>query len=1662
MDVLGTLEVRWAQGFTSQNVEFIDNKTACYICGSYMVFLDTETKKRQVLQSPGRGIGAFAANGLSKTLAFSERKPNPSIFVYSYPELVQKTQLKGSARLEYTALALSRTGPYLACFSAVPDHTLTVWNWENKTVICSKPNAGKVVINLTFNPVNWQQICVSATSTITVWTIEKCDYLNIMTSSVINLPAVDGSVPEAETRLCHSHNENPSYYGPQMPIVAIAGLKGDRIEGFVPKAMKKDMFYPSSVCWTSSSDLYVGCRQGHLLKVNLDSQSVSVLLNPHQDPDLSETDRGTRLQEGCLQSIVLHRDGLFTAGNDGILRCLQIKGDNVEITQLWELEEPMMNTTFSPDGRILLLLSSNGRVYRYITVQPQQMEKVLDVLTGNFVVAAPLYTDKNLCVSVRDSGDLQVWSIDDESHISSISLQVQVSSLACCPNAQLAAVGTDTGHVLFIDLTTEKQPRIVHRTHLYHVPVSQLNFDQGGNFLLTGASDSNIFVLDARPSKMFEIIGFTEAAGAIVSLSTLCNRGDKQVKMLALCTGEKDRQLEEGSRLVALSLPIQELTGASSCADLHGRLPDKLLQKSHCKVPKPLSSAVLGPNNKTFGYCHTSKTLQQFQIPEGTGSPKVVQLWLASVGKDGLLRIREASCIEKYQQMQCHTYWSGGVRTVSFCTDSQTVITTGFKDGSMVCTQLRLETDGSSKAVEATQFGQSMLVALRTLQSVENPILSQLPEWNPNVPSRTGSSLQNREAATKRKIDVTEQDESYSSVSSSAPPSDPTWLDSKHDEALKKESQQYAQSKKSLRKDMRQLRETIKVMMRENETLSAMEKLEPQEFNLDMDARKRLLTEAEEAVAKVRSEAELENLARAYLCEVIKRECWNSMKVKGKAIKAFHTENEVKNYPMKARLAKELDEMGRVHAMRKIEHEDRRLQHDIVEKKVYSPKAEDENKSQVEQDNEQEAEKEEEKEEEEEKKGEEEEVVDKESPALTGSLSAQYGGPNSYLYSQFDLHVREEKINQITLLQDVIYKVKTTFNKEFEAVHKQKVQEINRVKEKNKRITEIMLELEVEEKLWVPTLSDSEKPEQALTVSESEIKVEKYLSLEQRQKAEELRKAEDQRRQDAKADNIRERALDDMMEGVLEMKKEGILKMVVPQPEFMSRPEEEWTEEEKKSLKDHEKSVKELSEEQEKHRKTLETEMKKLQSAIQEGTHHFDELLSKLFERKVNCEMVIYQEELKLVNLAQSLLMEEEIHNSEEEFGLKLEKAVVLKSQMGEEIQKYKSIVDDSRETYDNTVAEDKLLDRGFRKEFADIPVHMVDQLYKLYKRRPRVQRIRAQADEVSSLRSASEGASQMMKAMQDLDRAENMPEDLDPSVWERFCQARRTKVESEQRVKQKALALAEMQAFLQRRVNEEECVKTMTTNIMADLNSLREEKMVFQLDLMVQILLKQGQVEVETGRFIPDFSDSELIHRNVVEELNGTITTLGNLKVASMTEIKDFRKGIIQQEWEYKRMKMLLEDLTNKARDIQMLRLTLELQEYLSATDHDNRVSKQLSDVEKRILLHDKTHNKDVRTTKKIIEDLERQVAHKVEQNGLLDKQIADLTVTVAERRHICEAVAMEQAQHGSSGGRYQEIVERKRLKDLAKDQSMDLTLLRVEVEKKRMRTFPDLSNLG
>lgn len=165
--------------------------------------------------------------------------------------------------------------------------------------------------------------------------------------------------------------------------------------------------------------------------------------------------------------------------------------------------------------------------------------------------------------------------------------------------------------------------------------------------------------------------------------------------------------------------------------------------------------------------------------------------------------------------------------------------------------------------------------------------------------------------------------------------------------------------------------------------------------------------------------------------------------------------------------------------------------------------------------------------------------------AFKGSLAPLFNGDSQYFYHQFELFTREQKWMQIVIIQDCIYRVKENFNKEFEQVMQRKQQEIAKIREKNQRLKQIFVDLDdPDRQITEAQFGIAEQPELLFEVKDSEIKVEKYLTPEQRRLLEEQLAEEARRRELERLDNWRERGLMDMMGGVLQIRREDELKKV--------------------------------------------------------------------------------------------------------------------------------------------------------------------------------------------------------------------------------------------------------------------------------------------------------------------------------------------------------------------------------------------------------------------------------------------------------------------------------------------------------------------------------------
>lgn len=74
-------------------------------------------------------------------------------------------------------------------------------------------------------------------------------------------------------------------------------------------------------------------------------------------------------------------------------------------------------------------------------------------------------------------------------------------------------------------------------------------------------------------------------------------------------------------------------------------------------------------------------------------------------------------------------------------------------------------------------------------------------------------------------------------------------------------------------------------MIANNETLPEIEQLSRSEFILDTEEHQQHQKEEEKQVTATREKIELENLAKMYLHDIIKKKCWDSMTVKGRSVK---------------------------------------------------------------------------------------------------------------------------------------------------------------------------------------------------------------------------------------------------------------------------------------------------------------------------------------------------------------------------------------------------------------------------------------------------------------------------------------------------------------------------------------------------------------------------------------------------------------------------------------------------------------------------------------------------------------------------------------------------------------------------------------------------------
>lgn len=92
--------------------------------------LNITTGEEKVFHSHNTGgIGCIEVHNNKKFFAVGEKGDNPSIYIYSYPELKIEKILENGTEKGFSCISFSKSGTKLASVGNDPDYSLVIWDW---------------------------------------------------------------------------------------------------------------------------------------------------------------------------------------------------------------------------------------------------------------------------------------------------------------------------------------------------------------------------------------------------------------------------------------------------------------------------------------------------------------------------------------------------------------------------------------------------------------------------------------------------------------------------------------------------------------------------------------------------------------------------------------------------------------------------------------------------------------------------------------------------------------------------------------------------------------------------------------------------------------------------------------------------------------------------------------------------------------------------------------------------------------------------------------------------------------------------------------------------------------------------------------------------------------------------------------------------------------------------------------------------------------------------------------------------------------------------------------------------------------------------------------------------------------------------------------------
>mmetsp|Transcript_5523 Transcript_5523/g.20760 ORF Transcript_5523/g.20760 Transcript_5523/m.20760 type:complete len:1827 (-) Transcript_5523:1768-7248(-) len=1610
------------------------------------------------------GTNAIAFSISQNIFAIAEKKLNPSIHIYDTESFEHLMTLSNATKIEFKCLSFSRDGKFLVALGSLPDFSICVWNVETGELMCTAA-ASSQTISVSFDPRDSTQLCSSgANGHLVFWTL-SAGTLRSIEPQLIAADLLDNTQV-----LCHT--------------------------------------------WGRNSDIFVGAEDGDIFHFS----------SIHAPGDIMSPDQieGTE----SIRAMTVSKYHLITGSDDGILRfysldtkefCRQIQvaaseGQVMEEEQDDSTESNPHKVRLSPTSSVssdiaslvlnppydtLIVGSADGSLYQvHLENYSDRSTVVNDIRLHSMRISSKLLveshcgsvngmclvgnSEQKLLATAGEDGSVRLWNYSQGTMRTKLQFNVSFTSLKSVNN--LLFLGSSMGYLRVIDISSflvssVETPEIIYCARLRRFSVEQLDVDSVGNCVVR-FSDNYIAVLTVhKPDEEDE------------------HPAPLQVTHSSMYALHFAGFIKSDTRLTCIRMTNQNsfFVANDECGLMLFKIPSKAQYGS---APDYLiNTDVFNQKKWKLDYPVLDLTL----LASAKGKLEIITLSLdKSIKHYDLGSSGSVSTLNPIQEVESHL--KANYASVALSSDFQ-YVASGTDDGILWVRNVKagLEQDTASDNSTFTYRHNAMEGGIKSVcfGSSDNPLLIFSCGGDGAVfvseVSAHGSLSNPHENSSSDLISHPEpaQDESTLYL-----PSDAYGADSEEQPLitqLSDEEQSYSQSlsvaeRERTEKVLAQMREEFDRLHHENEEVPDDEKLPASEFILDEEYVATIEKHHDEQVKILRERIKNDNLKKELLTQRIIDECFTKMEKHNENINGlYETQLCVTNYSLPKIDSNKTKLLQKMNFMRSVEEVDLKSRRKVAITRDLEGGFADEAAQQGENGaNGESARVRADTNQDDDEQGFDDEhifhkyvmseydiknrtPIDIPQPDETGAI----------LYNKFDLYTRQRKVTQMWLLHGQIQQLKRNFNTTFKDVQDLKVTVLNKIDRVNSHIVDIVDDLEYDPNEYIYNVEKVNN--NILEVKDEEVDAEKWVDPEEnaRREEEELRKRA--ALENSKEGVIIERALQMMMDGRLEdksKKKAGVDE--IPKPACLEKPAEELTDQEKKQIVEYEKAVKELEEEETKKRKQQEAKLKNAQNDIADTCNVFDQKLKSLFASKLQCDRTIFELELAIIKLAQSILDHEDNltkQRQHKEVETQLEQQnteyVHTVQQFEKTVHEYTKLCDDSV----RTIAD---MERSFKENMLAFMKHyqqqhpsdystkemqdVVDRLSRIFPkskslklkiptRQEFMHRTQSDSDPFADISAEKEW---MPPA---LTQPVKRPENATDWLWEKFLELRKEKILLE-------YSYLMRMHDLEKRRDEEQRLRDYTRQLeeiisrqIKERNKFNEKVLREQYNLDYLFNFKQGQIEVEQQAVVTDYGDAALISKQNIIDLNRQIMQNARQNIDQMRKIMDLSKKIEQINWENEALLFEADDKDDVYQRFQRLRVTKEMQNVLK-TGHNNQ---ELQERDRDRLVEQIEHTKQNRTQrikekKKIVLKIAKNVDRTSKENTTLTTQLDQLQRIVKERKMIHDLQSTTAAKERQNQKMKQLRMERK-LKDLSQAQTTELDYLRETIQVLRQRTFPSFA---